>query len=140
MQVLIIIAIQNLNIYKKILRCEHKRHTSHSVAIACYAGGGYPIPFLGGYPTSGLGVPHLRSGGVPHPRSGWGYPIPFLGVPHLRSGGTPSQLWTGGTPSSHGGGYSRYPPSRPGMGNPPVQTWDGVPPNLRWGTHLPDPG
>ena len=52
------------------------------------------------------------------------------GIPHLRSGGgTPSQVW----------GVPRL--LRPGMGYPPTQTWDGVPPSpyldLRWGTPPP---
>ena len=69
----------------------------------------------------------------------------LAGVPH------PVMVGEGGTPSSHGRGYPRYPPpSRPGIGYPPPpfrprigylphhpdlgwgtphhQTWDGVPP------------
>ena len=67
----------------------------------------------------------------------------FWGVPCSRSGGTLSQVQGRGV--LHPDlvrGYPRYPPSRPGMGYPPGQTWDGVlprpemgyPPDLRWGT------
>ena len=72
--------------------------------------GGYPVPCLGGYPIPGLGgYPISGPRGVPHPRSG--------GVPHPRSRGLSTQ-------------------SRHGMGYPPGQTWDGVPPrqDLGWGT------
>ena len=136
---------------KKVLLHECKRHTACHVASADYARGGtpsqvrggtlsqvrgypipgwwYPIPGPGGTPSQGPGVPHPRSGGVPCPRSG-GYPIPGLGVPcpDLVMGGYPILTWSVGTLGT--------PPSRPGMGYPPIQTWDGVPPHpdLGWGT------
>ena len=52
-------------------------------------------------------------------------------------GGYPIQSWWGSTPSSYdGGGYPGVPPG-PGMGYPPVQTWDGVPPVQTWDGVLP---
>ena len=131
------------NTNKKVLLREHKRHTTHRIASACYAD---LSPDGGG-------------GGGIHPALGkWGYPIQSW------AGGYPIQSWPGGTPSSPGQGgipiqswilygvphISRigyplcgpemgYPPSRPGtgcsplygpgMGYPaPIQTRDGIPP------------
>ena len=124
------------------------RYCFHRFLSVNICGGGYPVPGQGrGYPIPGLGrgwVPHPRSrwGGVPHPRSGWegtlsqvwGYPIPGLNG--------------GGTPSSHGGGIPRYPPSQVWMVGVPLGTptmtgwgtplvrfgWWGVPPMTGWGT------
>ena len=100
---------------KKVLLCEHKRHTAHHIASTRYAalsngGGGYPI------------------------QSWWG------GTPSSHGGGYPIQSWGGGTLSSHGRGYPRYPPGQTWDGVPPIQTWHGVPshPDLGWGTPCPD--
>ena len=88
----------------------------------------------------------MGGGEIPHPVLNGGYPIqPWMGgeVPHpVLDGGTqsnlgwwgyPIQSWTGGYPHPDlgwGTPISRmgYPPSRPGMGYSPVQTWDGVTP------------
>ena len=107
---------------KKVLLRERKRHTARRVASARYAdwgGGGLPIPrsggggthpqIQGGFPVPGPGgtPSQVRGRGVPHPRSRGAYSIPGWGegVPHQDLG------W----------------------GTPPGQTWDGVPPDLRWG-------
>ena len=120
---------------KKVLLREHKRHTAHFIASACYAGGGTP--------SQVWGVPCLRSRrgtlsqvwGVPHLRFR-GYPVPGLGgTPSQVWGGTPSLVWgvphprSGGYPVPAPGGFPRYPPIPDlGWGTPPGQTWDGVPP------------
>ena len=89
---------------KKVLLRERKRHTAHHVASARYAA----LCNGGrGYPISGRG----------YPISGKGYPVQCLG--------------RGGYPIPGVGGY---PISGLGRGVPQVQTWDGVPPHLRWGT------
>ena len=117
-------------------------HPLHSKCLLCW---GVPHPRSGGYSVWDLGEGGTPSQvwGVPHPRSGV-YPIPGLGstpsqvlgtpsqvkgVPHPRSGGTPSRPgW--GVPHPRSGGVPWVPP--------PIQTWDGVPPqpDLRWGTPL----
>ena len=114
--------------HKKVLLCEHKRHTTWHVASARYAdpSGGYPISGLGGTPSHVQGSTHPRSRGVtpsqvwrgstpsqvwgvPYPRSGVPHPrsmgVPHSrsrGVPHPRSGGTPFQVW--GVPHPKSGG------------------------------------
>ena len=75
------------------------------------------------------GVPHpvLAGGGYPIPGSGGGYPIQSW------PGGYPIQSWLEGVP--HPVLAREYPPSRPGMGYPPV-SWMGYPPHPRdlgWG-------
>ena len=57
----------------------------------------------------------------------------MVGVPHpVMVGGVgryPIQSWSGGTPSSHGGGEVPHPVMVGGTpGTPTIQTWDGVPP------------
>ena len=74
---------------------------------------------MGGTPSSDGG------GGVPHPVMVGGYPIqtwPRWGTPRV--------------PPHHPDLAGGTPPSRPGMGYPTGQTWDGVPPypDLGWGT------
>ena len=113
---------------KKVLLRELKRHTARRIVSARYAGGGGTLSPGRGYPISGLGGTPSQVQGVPHPRSG-GYPVPGWGGPCARSRGYPS---------------------RPGMGYPLGQTWDGVtparpgmgypPPDLGWGTPLARPG
>ena len=108
--------IQLINVNKKVLLRERKRHTARRVSSARYAEGGGVTPSqVGGYPVPGLGgtLFQVWEGRVGYPRSR-GYPVPGLG-------GFPIQTWSGG--------YPRYP-----------LTWDGVPSNLRWGTPLPDLG
>ena len=114
---------------KKVLLRERKRHTTRRVASTRYAALSNPDLVEGGYPIqswSGWGVlptiqtrseeggthPDLIMGYPPPSRPGWGYP-------------PPSRPGQGVTPSRPGRGYPRYPPTN--------QTWDGVPPDLRWG-------
>ena len=177
------IKFKKLQNHKKVLLHECKRHTAHNVANAYYGGGegGTPSSHVGGvfHPVmvggysiqSWWGYPFQSWWGVPHPVMQWRvpwvpphYPDLAAGVPHQVMG-VPQvpptiQTWLGGTPSSHGGGYPRYPlPSRPMKGYPPphhpdlgwgtphhpdlrwgtptIQTWDRVPPHhpdLGWGT------
>ena len=103
-----------------------------------WVGGGgavYPIQF---WPRGGSTSSSPRWGGVPHPVLAEG------GTPSDPSWGEPIQSWMGGTPSSDlGPDLDRVPPlSRPGMGYPPIQTWDGVPPcpDLGWGIPPSRPG
>ena len=88
---------------KKVLLREHKRHTVHRVASACY-----PAPSLSG---PGMGYPPSRPGMGYPPDLWWGIPPPDLGW-----GTPPTQTWDG------------VPPTRPGTGYCLTQTWDGVPP------------
>ena len=116
------------------------------------SGGGYPVPGQRGYPIPGWGwYPILGLGGYPIPGLGE-YPVPGpegYFIPGL--GGTPSQVQVGtqfqvqgvphpdlvldggtlGTPHPDLGWGT--PLTRPGMGLPPNQTWDGVPPRPEMG-------
>ena len=146
-------------INKKVLLRECKRHATHCVASAHYAGGGWggtPSSHGGGYPIQSWwgGTPPSHGGdGGTRSSHGGGYPIQsWCWVPNLvMVGGTPSSHG-GGTPSSHGRGYliqswsgvthpvilggtqvPRYPPhppSRPGWGTPTHHPdLAGVPPH-----------
>ena len=91
--------------HKKVLLHKHKRHMHHlphSKCSLCWCGV-HPIQFWTG------GQPHSADGGG-------GYPHPDLRC------GTPS-------PQSAEWGTSH---SIPGVGYPPVQTWNGVYPPLVW--------
>ena len=136
---------------KKVLLCEHKRHTARRVASARYAAlshGWRGVPLVpptiqtwsGGYPPPsrpGMGYPTQTWDGVPPPsRPGVRYPPP------------PSRPRTGYPPSRPGWGYPGYspphhpdlgwgtwprpemgyPPPRPGMGTPPPRPEMGYPP------------
>ena len=122
-----------------------------------HGGGGYPIQVMVGRGTpsshGGEGYPIQSWGGTPgiphHPDLGWVTPH----HPDLARGGTlgnpPTiQTWDGvppnhpdlgwgtphhpdlgwGTPHPDHGWGTPPQPSRPGMGYPPTQTWDEVPP------------
>ena len=75
---------------KKVLLCECKRHTAHSIASDCFADqspdGGVPHPILD------LGVPQ----GTPHPDLGLGTPCQQDGVPPIWNwdGAPPPPVWT----------------------------------------------
>ena len=103
----------NLTLNKKVLLRERKRHTVRHVASARYAMGGYPVPGLRG------GTPSQVWGGTPSQVWGGGTLSQVQGVPRHRSRHYPIQTW--GVPKVP-------PPAGPGMGYPPSQTWDGVPP------------
>ena len=114
-----------INLNKKVLLRECKRHTACPVASARYAAlcnGG--VPQVGGTPSQVGAYPISALRGAPHLRSGWGTPSQ-VGVPNLRSGRVP-HLRSGGTPSQVGV-YPGYPLPIPEMGVPPY-------PDLRWGT------
>ena len=94
---------------KKVLLCEHKRHTTRRVASARSVA----------LSPDGLGVPHpVLDGGLPHPVFDGGYPI---------------QSWRLAHPVLDG-----YPPPGSGMEYPPpTWTWDEIPPPnlvLGWGS------
>ena len=85
----------NVQINKKVLLRERKRHTDRGVASTRY------VTLVGGYPQPGA--------------------VPLL-AGYLLLGGTPARgypCW-GGTPTWEGS----IPPSRPGKGVPPV-SWMG---------------
>ena len=97
-------------------------------------GGGFPVPGLRGVPDprSGGTWSQVR-GGVPGPMSGGGYPVPGPGGYPIPGRGYP-------VPGLGEGGTLGTPLSRPGMGAPPSQTWDGVPlPPARPGMGYPLP-
>ena len=138
-----------VNVNKKVLLRERKRHTARRVASARYAAlsngwGCTPVlphhPDLAGYPPiPGMGcLPPSRPGWGTHPPQGWGTPHhpDLAGVPpHLRDG-YPNTIktWLGYSPTP-GMGYPHHPdlagvPPTPGMGYPlpTIQTWPGYPP------------
>ena len=102
-----------------------------------HGGGGYPIqswlgdiPGTPHHPDLGWGTPH-------HPDLGWGTPLPSrpgMGYP------PPSRPGMGYPPSSRPGMEYPPPPSRLGMGYPTIQTWDGYPTMVGWGTPPSRPG
>ena len=121
---------------KKVLLRECKRHTTRRVASArCTAlsyggrgGGVLPHPVLPGrYPIQSW--PGWGTQSSP----GWG------GTPSGHGQGVPHPVMDGVTPSSPGGGGVPHPVLMgvPGIGYPPVQTWDGASPSQEgWGTPL----
>ena len=104
---LFLLLFWKIMIHKKVLLRERKRYTARRVASARYAA----------LSNGGGG-----GEGLPHPLLDRGYPIQSW----LGGGEYPIQSWLEGV----------TPLSRPGMGYPPIQTWDGVPlcPDLGWGT------
>ena len=130
---------QNSNLNKKVFLRERKRHTTRSVASACFAnGGGVPHPLLdGGYPIKswmGGGYPIQSWMGGRYPIQSW-----MGGTPSCLGcgGGHPIQSWTGSYPIQS---WMGYPPSAEWATS--IQTWDGVPPcpDLGWGTPPSRPG
>ena len=125
----LLLKLQNFLVNKKVLLRERKRHTASRIASARYAAlsngwGGTPPTIHPDLVREGGTLPH-------HPSR------PGQGVPQV----TPTiQSWDGVPP---------YPdlrwgilPPRPGMGYPPTQTLDGVPPphlDLGRGTLPPPP-
>ena len=119
---------------KKVLLCEHKRHTAHHVAIASayYSRGGtwiWGTPQRWGTPHPRLGYSPSKVGVPPHPR---------LGTPSSKVGvHPPIQGWIGYPPIQ---GWIRYPliqgwigyptppPIQGGIGTPPSKAGLGTPP------------
>ena len=90
---------------KKVLLCEHKRHTTHCVASIP------SVVLTGGYPIPGPGP----DGGYPHPALDGGTPPGEGTLPSKAVWGTPIQDWMG-VPPLQGWGY---PLSKAGRGYPP---------------------
>ena len=106
---------------KKVLLCEHKRHTARHIASTHFADWwGYPIQSF------------LILDGVP-PSVEWGtaWSRPGMGTspPIPRMGYLPTQTWDG----FHTQIQDRVPPPRCGMGYPPPKPGTGYPPYLGWG-------
>ena len=143
-----------VNIHKKVLLRERKRHTARRVAaLPGWWRGGYPVQvwMVGGTPSQVCGVPWpgLDGGGYPVPGVG-GYPDLARGYPGYplyhpdlaRVPPPPTPDLGGGTP--YHPDLDGVPHLRPEMGSPPptIQTWTGYFPtsDLRWGPppHHPD--